>query len=194
VPPRGSLRPPTCADRLRELALERVGIAGQALAHRRQRVDGEEPFDQRPRNETRPEIVELSGDLKGFVLYHVTSVFDFAAGTLVNTGDQVFSGTVAGSAPVMIHDDRFSFQVNLFTGEESGRVHLFDHVAGDKVRGELDVVGTGLTAEGNPTFNYRGECISRGQQAAGGGDRSMLRALCPSFSPSSSPPTPPSPE
>ena len=46
------------------------------------------------------EIVELSGDLKGFVLYHVTSVFDFAAGTLVNTGDQVYSGTIAGSAPV----------------------------------------------------------------------------------------------
>ena len=109
------------------------------------------------------EIVELTGDLKGFVLYHVTSVFDFAAGTLVNTGDQAFSGTVAGSAPVMIHDDQFRFQVNLVTGEESGRVYLFDHVAGPKVRCELDVVGTGLTAEGNPTFTYRGECTFRGQ-------------------------------
>ena len=54
------------------------------------------------------ETVELRGDLKGFVLYHVTSVFDFGAGTLVNTGDQVFSGTVAGSAPVMIHAHRDS--------------------------------------------------------------------------------------
>ena len=40
------------------------------------------------------EIVDLDGDLKGRVLYHVTSVFDFAHGTLVNTGDQVYSGTV----------------------------------------------------------------------------------------------------
>src|SRR4051812_39244013 len=39
------------------------------------------------------EIVELKGDLNGRVLYHVTSVFDFAHGTLVNTGDQVYSGT-----------------------------------------------------------------------------------------------------
>ena len=96
------------------------------------------------------------------MLYHVTSVFDFAAGTLVNTGDQVFSGTVAGSAPVLIHDDQFRFRVNLATGEESGQVFLFDHIAGPKVRCQLDVVGTGLTAEGNPTFDYRGTCAFRG--------------------------------
>src|SRR5688572_3515636 len=51
------------------------------------------------------ETVELTGGLTGRVLYHVTSVFDFAAGTLVNTGEQVYSGTIAGSEPVMIHDD-----------------------------------------------------------------------------------------
>ena len=34
------------------------------------------------------EIVELYGDLRGRVLYHVTSVFDFVNGTLVNTGDR----------------------------------------------------------------------------------------------------------
>jgi hypothetical protein len=110
------------------------------------------------------EIVELSGDLKGFVLYHVTSVFDFTAGTLVNTGDQVYSGTIAGSAPVMIHDDQFRFEVNLATGEESGRVYLFDHIAGPKARCELAVVGTGLSAEGNPTFDYRGTCTFRGRR------------------------------
>jgi hypothetical protein len=108
------------------------------------------------------EIVELRGDLKGFVLYHVTSVFDFAAGTLVNTGDQVFSGTIAGSAPAMLHDDQFRFRVNLATGEETGKAYLFDHVAGPKVRCTLDVVGTGLTAEGNPAFDYRGTCTFRG--------------------------------
>ena len=109
------------------------------------------------------EIVELSGDLRGRVLYHVTSVFDFVNGTLVNSGDQVYSGTVAGSAPVLIHDDQFHFKVNLITGEESGRVFLFNHIAGPKVRCALDVVGTGLNAEGNPTFTYSGECTFRGE-------------------------------
>ena len=97
------------------------------------------------------------------MLYHVTSVFDFVGRTLVNTGDQVFSGTIAGSAPVMIHDDRFRFQVNLLTGEESGQVYFFNPIAGPKARCQLDVVGTGLTAEGNPTFDYRGTCTFHGQ-------------------------------
>jgi hypothetical protein len=109
------------------------------------------------------EIVELEGSLKGRVLYHVTSVFDFVHGTLVNTGDQVYSGTIAGSAPVMIHDDQFRFEVNLNTGQESGKVYLFDHIAGPKVRCRLDVVGTGLNADGNPTFTYSGECTFRGE-------------------------------
>jgi len=108
------------------------------------------------------ETVELSGDLKGRVLYHVTSVFDFVHGTLVNTGDQVYSGTIAGSAPVMIHDDQFRFDVNLVTGQESGHVYLFNHIAGPKVRCQLKVVGTGLNPAGNPTFDYSGECTFRG--------------------------------
>jgi len=109
------------------------------------------------------ETVELTGDLHGRVLYHVTSVFDFVKGTLVNTGDQVYSGTVAGSAPVLIHDDQFRFEVNLVTGAEAGQVFLFDHLAGPKIRCALDVVGTGLNADGNPTFTYTGECHVRGQ-------------------------------
>ena len=109
------------------------------------------------------ETVELTGDLKGRVLYHVTSVFDFVHGTMVNTGDQVFSGTVAGSAPVLIHDDQFRFVVNLQTGTESGQVYLFNHLAGPKVRCVLTVVGTGVNAEGNPTFAYSGDCTFRGQ-------------------------------
>ena len=109
------------------------------------------------------ETVDLDGGLKGRILYHVTSVFDFVHGTLVNTGDQVYSGTIAGSAPVMIHDDQFRFEVNLVTGEESGQVYLFDHIAGPKVRCKLDVVGTGLNADANPTFEYSGVCTFRGQ-------------------------------
>jgi hypothetical protein len=108
------------------------------------------------------ETVELDGDLRGRLLYHVTSVFDFVAGTLVNTGEQVFSGTIAGSAPVLVHDDRFRFDVNLLSGEETGKVYLFNHIDGPKVRCEIDVVGTGLTADGNPTFDYRGYCRFRG--------------------------------
>src|SRR5271167_5237276 len=82
------------------------------------------------------EIVELSGDLNGKILYHVTTVIDNQKGTLVNTGDQVFSGTIAGSEPVMIHDSKFRFEVNLATGADSGSVYLFDHIAGPHVRCE----------------------------------------------------------
>jgi hypothetical protein len=76
----------------------------------------------------------------------------------------VFSGTIAGSAPVMIHDDQFRFHVNLLTGEESGQVYLLNHIAGPKARCQLEVVGTGLTPEGNPTFDYRGTCTFRGRR------------------------------
>jgi hypothetical protein len=109
------------------------------------------------------ETVDLTGDLNGRVLYHVTSVFDFVHGTLVNTGDQIYSGTIAGSAPALIHDDQFRFEANLVTGGESGQVYLFDHIAGPKVRCTLAVAGTGLNADGNPTFTYRGECTFRGE-------------------------------
>ena len=107
------------------------------------------------------EIVELYGDLRGRVLYHVTSVFDYVNGTLVNTGEQVYSGTVAGSAPVLIHDDSFRFDVNLITGEETGKVFLFNHLDGPKVRCTLDGVGTGMNSDGNPTFTYTGTCTFR---------------------------------
>lgn len=104
------------------------------------------------------EIVELSGDLSGKVLYHVTTVIDNQKQTLTNTGDQVFSGTIKGSEPVMLHDSLFRFEVNLTTGAESGSVYLSDHIAGPPVRCELKVTGSGKTADGNPTFNYTGNC------------------------------------
>ena len=107
------------------------------------------------------QIVELYGDLRGRVLYHVTTVVDSVKGTLVNTGEEVYSGTIAGSAPVMIHDDQFRFEVNLVTGQETGQVFLLNHIAGPKVRCTLEVIGTGLNTDGNPTFSYRGECMFR---------------------------------
>jgi hypothetical protein len=75
----------------------------------------------------------------------------------------VYSGTIASSVPVMLHDDQFRFEVNLVTGEETGQVFLFDNIAGPKVRCKLEVVGTGVNADRNPTFDYTGECTFRGQ-------------------------------
>lgn len=139
-----------------------VAVAGSGVDHLKTAIVHSEQSTPTGKILRSTEIVELNGDLKGYVLYHVTTVIDFAANTLVNTGDQVYSGTIAGSAPVMIHDDQFRFQVNLVTGEESGQVYLFNHIAGPKVRCRLEGVGTGLTPEGNPKFDYRGTCTFRG--------------------------------
>ncbi len=113
------------------------------------------------------DIVELQGDLEGRVLYHPVSTFDFAAGTLVNTGNQVFSGTVLGSEPVMIHDEWFRFEVNLATGETVGEIYLNEPIAGPRVRCELNVSGDGtLTPAGDAVVAYTGRCRFRGEPAA----------------------------
>jgi hypothetical protein len=106
------------------------------------------------------DIVELSGDLEGRVLYQPTTVIDTVKGTLANTGHQVFSGTVLGSEPVLLHDDRFRFEVDLKPGgKESGEVHLSNSLAGPKVRCDLVIAGNGAkTAEGNGIVEYRGAC------------------------------------
>ena len=107
------------------------------------------------------ETVELTGDLRGRVLYHVTSVIDLKAGTLVNTGDQVFSGTVAGSEPVLLHDSKFRFDGDLKSGQDTGYVYLVDHIAGPRVECTLKVIGTGKNQDGDPTFTYSGQCKFR---------------------------------
>jgi hypothetical protein len=106
------------------------------------------------------DIVDLNGDLKGRVLYHPTTVIDTVRGTLVNTGSQVFSGTVLGSEPVLLYDDRFRFEVDLKTGGvESGEVHLSNRLAGPKIGCDLVVVGAGAkTPEGDGIVEYRGTC------------------------------------
>src|SRR5271170_2896913 len=85
-------------------------------------------------------IIDLVGDLTGKVLYQVTTTIDSAKGTLVNMGDQVFSGTIVGSDPVMLLDSTFRFQANLKTGEVSGDVFLLKHLAGPEVACTLHVV------------------------------------------------------
>lgn len=114
------------------------------------------------------DIVELEGDLVGRVLYHVTSEFDFAAGRLVNKGDQVFSGTVLGSAPVMLHDAEFRVEVDLAGQSTSGRMFLVDHLAGPKIRCELEIFGEGETTRaGDAVVDYVGRCRVRGPVTAG---------------------------
>jgi len=106
------------------------------------------------------DIIDLDGDLKGRVLYHPTTVIDTVKGRLVNTGSQVFSGTVLRSEPVLLYDDRFRFEVDLKTGGvESGEVHLSNSLAGPKVSCDLTVVGSGAkTPEGDGIVQYRGTC------------------------------------
>jgi hypothetical protein len=105
------------------------------------------------------ETVELSGDLVGRILYHPESVFDFVEGTLVNTGHQVFSGTVLGSDPVVVHDDEFRFEVDLATGVTVGEVHFVDRIAGPRTRCHLEISGSGeLTPEGDAIVEYTGVC------------------------------------
>lgn len=117
--------------------------------------------------ERRTDIVRLSGDLDGYLVFHATSTFDFAAGTLVNTGTQLFSGTVLGSGPVLLHDDTFRFDVNLATGAVLGAVHLGRSNDAPHPGGwfecELEVVGTGeMTPEGDGMVDYSGHCTARG--------------------------------
>ena len=116
--------------------------------------------------QTSTDTVDLTGDLTGRILYHPVSVFDFQTGTLVNTGHQVFSGTVLGSEPVLIGDDTFRFEVDLATGATTGTVHLDRVLAGPAIRCHLEVVGTGMTAEGNATFAYTGLCRIKKNDAA----------------------------
>ena len=116
---------------------------------------------------TLTEIVELTGDVHGKVLYQARQEFDFVANTLVVTGENVFSGTIAGSDPVILRSDESRFEVDLATGEETGSVHLTrSNDAPDKgswYECQLVVVGTGQTPEGNPTFDYSGTCTRRGR-------------------------------
>lgn len=110
------------------------------------------------------EIVELSGDLNGLILYHPISVFNFEEGTLSNTGDQVFSGSVLDLGPVMLHDDQYRFDVNLATGQTTGKVFLDNRLTGPNVCCQLDVIGDGQMDElGDALFEYTGFCWIRQQ-------------------------------
>ena len=118
------------------------------------------------------DIVTLDGDLTGHLLYHPTSTFDFDEGTLVNTGIQLFSGTVLGSEPMILHDDRFRFEVDLETGETTGAVYLGRSrdapPAAPWFACDLVIAGTGLTPDGDASFAYEGSCEPYGLRDAPG--------------------------
>lgn len=111
-------------------------------------------------------VVKLSGDVSGWVLFHPTSVFDFVNGTLVNTGTQIFAGTIAGSDPVVLHDDQFRFDVDLATGATVGEI-VFSRSNDAPHKGgwyecRLGMVATGMTPEGDITSDLSGTCRARG--------------------------------
>lgn len=115
------------------------------------------------------DVIRLSGDIEGFALYHPTTVIDGRAGTLVNTGTQIFSGTIGGSDPVILHDNRFRFEVDLQTGATRGQVFLgrsedAPH-RGFWIECELTVVGTGMTPEGDGLADYSGTCREMGRRS-----------------------------
>ncbi|NNF57980.1 MAG: hypothetical protein HKN04_07030 [Rhodothermaceae bacterium] len=132
-------------------------------------VHSQEPTDNGMIQQS-TEYVELTGDLSGYALFRPTSTFDFANGTIVNTGTQIFSGTVAGSAPVILYDDSFRFDIDLNTGATTGEVHLGRSKDAPRRGGwyecDLEVVGTGVSPDGDNLSDYSGVCIRRG--SAGG--------------------------
>jgi len=136
-----------------------VHYASRAIIHSQEQTDN--GMIQRS-----TDYVELSGDLEGYVLFRPTSVFDFASGTLVNTGTQIFSGTVAGSAPVVMYDDTFRFEVDLNSGATTGEAHLGRSKdapgRGGWYECDLVVTGTGVTPEGDNLSDYSGTCTARG--------------------------------
>ena len=110
------------------------------------------------------DIVELSGDLQGFAVFQPISSINLAEGTIVNTGTQVFSGTVLDSEPVMLHDDGFRFDINVDTQETTGRIYLTDRLSGPVVRCILEMRGTGRTPERYNLSEYWGKCKLNGRK------------------------------
>jgi hypothetical protein len=117
------------------------------------------------------DIIRLSGDVNGYILYHPTTEIDFSTQTLVNTGVQFFSGTIDGSEPLVLYDETFRFEVDLTTGETLGQVHLGRSQAsphpGRWWECDLEVVGTGMTPEGDGLATYNGSCTRFGRGSRG---------------------------
>lgn len=141
-----------------------VPVSGTAIHYFTTAIIHSEDLSDTGKKQRSTDSIDLDGDLVGRVLYQPRSKFDFVAGTLVNTGRQVFSGTVLGSKPVLIYDDEFRFEVDLASGATRGKVLLTDRIAGPRIKCELEIVGTGFTPEGDGLANYSGRCRIRSKK------------------------------
>ncbi|MEE4211364.1 MAG: hypothetical protein V2I43_19100 [Parvularcula sp.] len=121
------------------------------------------------------EIIDLFGDLRGQILYQPVTEIDFTTQKLTNTGNQVFSGTIKDSEPVLLFDDAFFFEVDLVMGTVNGEVFLERTLAGQKTWCELTVTGPIAPPGQDSSFTYEGVCRSRGAPDGVRRDRSALR-------------------
>lgn len=138
---------------------ERVTISGGGLHDFGSQIVHRSQETSSGNLEETTESIDLWGDLEGRVLYQPRSVYDFNKGTLVNTGNQVFSGTVKGSRPVMLFDNAFRFEIDLSTKAVRGKVYLTQHVAGPRISCELTVTDDGVRqSDKQPLFKYEGVC------------------------------------
>lgn len=140
---------------------ERVEVSGTAVHYFDTKIVHRSKQTPTGLRETTTETIDLSGDLEGRVLYQPTGVYDFVNGQLVNTGRQVFSGTVLGSRPVLIYDDEFRFEVDLNTGAVHGEVYLDQHIAGPRTTCEITVRGSTPPVDGKGESTYTGVCWIR---------------------------------
>ena len=104
------------------------------------------------------DFVEIFGDIEGRAVFQPFTTFDGVENTIVNTGHQVFSGTVLGSDPVMLYDDDFRFEIDLDTGDTTGEIYLIQQIAGPKARCIFSMQSTGQDADGNNLSEYFGQC------------------------------------
>lgn len=137
---------------------DRVAVSGSGVHHFDTKIVHRSKPTANGLRETSTETIDLNGDLEGRVLYQPKGVYNFATGKLVNTGNQVFSGTILGSRPVMIFDDEFRFEVDLNTGVVQGKVYLNNRLSGRKTNCELDVGNSTPPINGKSEFTYTGEC------------------------------------
>lgn len=152
------------------VALQTVSVSGTATHYFSTAITHSETPVQGGMVNRSTDIIRLSGGIEGFVLYHPTSQIDFATQTLVNTGAQVFSGSIGGAEPVLLYDDTFRFEVDLTNGATTGRIHLRRSESSPHPEFwwecDLDAVGTGMTPEGDGLADYSGSCTQFGTPAA----------------------------
>lgn len=144
-----------CGD---QRGYERFAISGTAIHYFDTKIVHRSHETAGGLRETTTETIDLTGDLEGRVLYQPTGNYDFVNGKLVNTGKQVFSGTVLGSEPVVIFDDEFRFEVDLNTGVVQGKVYLSNSIAGPKTECELEVSGRAQPGASSSRATYTGYC------------------------------------